>query len=158
MGVQNIQDHAMYQSAQETKGIQKQEPVSASAAPEDNTANLSWEAIHDEYIHGERPEPTGLYKVTHDQEGNPKIRFDGPMKKSTAGGLSEPAEVSTVNTDQVDREIEKLKEKREQLEQQIATMKDSRKAEDLKKQLSQIENELRKKDNDAYRSQNAVFS
>ena len=158
MGIQNIQNHAMYQSAQETKGIQKQEPVSAPAAPEDTTDNLSLNAIHDEYIHGERPEPTRLYKVTHDQDGNPKIRFDGPMKKSTAGGLSEPAEASTVNTDKVDREIEELKEKREQLKQQISTMKDPRKAEDLKKRLSQIENELRKKDNDAYRSQNAVFS
>lgn len=184
MGVQNIQNHVMYQSAQGTKGIQKQEPVSAPAAPEDKTANQSEKAIHDEYIHGEKPEPTGLYELTHDEEGNPKIRFDSPVKKSTEGGLEEPleepldepskepsteavpakdepgkaTETTTVNTDKVDREIEKLKEKRNQLEQQIQTTKDPEKAEDLERQLSQIENELVKKDNDAYRRQNAVIS
>ena len=72
----------------------------------------------------------------------------------------EKAETCTTNTDKVDREIEKLKEERDQLEQQIRTTKDPDKAEgrDLKRQLAQLENELRQSDNDAYRRQNAVIS
>lgn len=174
MEIQTIQNHAIYQSAQETNGMQRQEP--APAAPEDKTADLSEKAIHDEYIHAEKPAPTGLYEIAHDEEGKPKIRFDSPMKKSAEGGLSKPsektpkeagpakgeqgkaAETSTANTDQVDREIKELKEKREQLEKKIRTTKDPEKADDLERQLSQIENELLQKDNDAYRRQNALFS
>lgn len=35
---------------------------------------------YDEYIPGEKREPIGLYKLTHDDEGNPIIEFDDPMK------------------------------------------------------------------------------
>ena len=85
---------------------------------------------------------------------------EGPSKEA-APAKGEPgrkAETCTTNTDKVDREIEKLKEERDQLEQQIRTTKDPDKAEDLKRQLAQLENELRQKDNDAYRRQNAVIS
>lgn len=62
------------------------------------------------------------------------------------------------NTDQVDREIEKLKKKKEQLKQQINTCEDPEKAEKLKKELALVENELRQKDNDGYRRSHTVFS
>ena len=139
-----------------------------------NASKQSGLPEYDEYIPGEKREPIGLYKLTHDDEGNPIIEFDDPMKadnvspqeaegpsKEAAPAKGEPgrkAETCTTNTDKVDREIEKLKEERDQLEQQIRTTKDPDKAEDLKRQLAQLENELRQKDNDAYRRQNAVIS
>lgn len=83
--------------------------------------------------------PTGLYKLAHD---------DPPKEAGTC----------TTNTDKVDREIEKLKEERDQLEQQIRTAKAPDKIEDLKRRLARLENELRQKDNDGYRRQNAVIS
>lgn len=63
------------------------------------------------------------------------------------------------NTDNVDREIEKLKEEKEQLEQQIkAAAGDKEKVKVLEKKLAQIEGELSQKDNDTYRRKNAVIS
>ena len=169
MSVQGIGNHAAHQLPQEMRGIQRQEPV-AAPVPQNDTDKPSKQSglpEYDEYIPGEKREPIGLYKLSHDDEGNPIIEFDDPMKadnaspKEAAPAKGEPgrkAETCTTNTDKVDREIEKLKEERDQLEQQIRTTKDPDKAEDLKRQLAQLENELRQKDNDAYRRQNAVIS
>lgn len=60
----------------------------------------------------------------------------------------------TANTDRADREIENLKRKQQQLEQQIRAASDDERKE-LEKKLEQVEGELRQKDNDAYRRQNA---
>lgn len=67
------------------------------------------------------------------------------------------AEKCTTNTDKVDREIEKLKEEKKQLEQQIkAAAGEEEKVKEWKKKLAQIEMELSWKDNDTYRRQNSV--
>lgn len=103
----------------------------------------------DAYIRGEQSgtKPSGLYRLGQDENGNPKVLFDDPKK---------PAEQCTANTDQTDREIQKLKEERKQLEQQIKTASgDEKRVRELEKRLAQIENELSQKDNDAYRRQHA---
>lgn len=64
---------------------------------------------------------------------------------------------TTTNTDDIDREIEKLKEKKKQLEQELKTADESKK-EDLEAQIQQLEMELLQKDNDTYRRNNAVVS
>ena len=64
-------------------------------------------------------------------------------------------EVWEGNSDKVDREIEKLKRKQQELEQRLNTETDEAKIKDLERQLSQVEQELRQKDNDAYRRQHA---
>ena len=64
---------------------------------------------------------------------------------------------TTTNTDDVDREIEKLKEKKKQLEQELKTSDESKK-EDLEAQIQQLEMELLQKDNDTYRHNNAIIS
>ena len=61
------------------------------------------------------------------------------------------------DTDKVDREIEKLKEKKARLEQEIRTAEDDQKKR-LEQELRQVEAELAQKDNDNYRRQNAVVS
>ena len=96
--------------------------------------------LQDEYISSERSgkKPTGLYRVGQDENGNRKIFFDDPKaghakeqddrseksedgKAPKVGGDSQgkPAEKCVTNTDKVDREIKKLKEKKQELEQQI---------------------------------------
>ena len=55
------------------------------------------------------------------------------------------------------REIEKLKRKKKELEQKVNRESDPDKAEDLKKQLAQVERELSQKDNDSYRRRHTVF-
>ena len=113
----------------------------------------------DEYISSEKSgnKPSGLYRMGQDENGNPKILYDDPKKvpKKSATGK---AEECTTNTDAVDREIEKLKEEKRQLEQQIQAETDDEKVKELEKKLAQVEAELNQKNNDTYRRQNAVVS
>ena len=102
----------------------------------------------DEYISSEKSvsRPIGLYRMGQDENGNPKVLYDDSEKCIT-------------NTDKVDREIKKLKEQKQQLEQQIkAASGDEEKVKELEKKLSRIEGELSQKNNDTYRRQNAVIS
>ena len=65
-------------------------------------------------------------------------------------------EVTVASTDKVDAEIERLKAKQTQLLQKISSTRNP--DADLQRQLAQIENELRQKDNDTYRRQHTEFS
>ncbi|MBD5519621.1 MAG: hypothetical protein HDR03_00030 [Lachnospiraceae bacterium] len=125
----------------------------------------------DEYISSEQSgsRPSGLYHMGKDENGNPKVVYDDPKKADGAdekgqpkAGASSPEddeEEVTANTDKVDREIKKLKEKKQQLEQQIkAVSGDEEKSKELKKKLSQVERELSQKDNDTYRRAHAVIT
>ncbi|MBR0092421.1 MAG: hypothetical protein IJP92_12055 [Lachnospiraceae bacterium] len=66
-------------------------------------------------------------------------------------------EQTTVNTDQVDREIERLKQKKQALEQQLRTAQNEQQREALERELQMIESALSFKDNDTYRKQNAIM-
>ena len=149
----------------------------------------------DEYISSEKSgkKPTGLYRVGQDENGNRKIFFDDPRAdhadgkddrsgegedgkgpKVSGDNQGKPAEKCVANTDKVDREIKKLKEKKQQLEQQIQSASGDEapfghpsmpsgnnkenKIRELEKKLAQVENELSQKDNDTYRRQNASVS
>lgn len=138
----------------------------------------------DEYISSEEAgdRPSGLYRMGQDENGNPKVLYDDPKKRGSADGSGQPEvkqdnpngneqpkiksgspkdneEKCTGSTDKVDREIEKLKEQKKQLEQQIrAASGDEKKEAELKKKLARVESELSRKDNDTYRRQNTVFS
>ncbi len=67
------------------------------------------------------------------------------------------SETTTTNTDMVDRELEKLKEKKTKLEQELLTA-DETKRQELQMQLDQVNMELTLKNNDAYRRQHSVIS
>lgn len=125
----------------------------------------------DAYISSEKSgaRPSGLYRVEQDGNGGRKIFYDDPKKNDDADGKKQPkigegnpgkpAEKCTTNTDKVDREIEKLKEKKQQIEQQIrSAVGDPKKVQELEKKLTQVENELSQKDNDTYRRQQASVS
>lgn len=62
------------------------------------------------------------------------------------------------DTGKVDREIEQLKKKRAELEQRLSTETDEAKIQELKRQLSQVERELRQKDSDGYRRQHTAVT
>lgn len=127
-------------------------------------------ALQDEYISSEKSgaKPSGLYRLGQDENGKRKVFFDDPKKsggdkgknsevKSASSEKSE--EKCTANTDKVEREIRKLKENQQQLEQQIrAASGDEEKVRELERKLAQVEGELSQKDNDAYRKQNASVS
>lgn len=104
----------------------------------------------DEYIPSEDDKPIGLYKPSEDENGDPCINYDNPEKK-------DKSEKCTANTDKVDREIKKLKEKAKQLRQQLKSASED-KRDELVKQLRAVETELSQKDNDSYRRENTIFS
>lgn len=83
------------------------------------------------------------------------LHFNDDEKARLAGRLPEK-EVTKANTDKMDAEIQKLKLKKAQLEQKIYSAQNP--DENLQKQLAQIENELRQKDNDTYRKAHTQFS
>ncbi|MBE6014239.1 MAG: hypothetical protein E7241_02570 [Lachnospiraceae bacterium] len=136
--------------------------VDTSRKQEEIKSNTGWQ-MTDEYLHTEPVK--GLYKPGKDEDGNPKIDYVDPNKElspksAKAQESSEEPENSssaTTDTDRVDREIEKLKEKKARLQQEVNSADESEKQR-LQQELLQVEAELAQKDNDAYRRQNAVVS
>ena len=150
--------------------------------PEDEAPRRSLKRAMDEYVPEEKQEPTGRYWLGKDENGQSKIYFDdpgqavgqseklaelpnadapernkdveGPDKKASG----DKVEGCTCSTDKVDREIEKLKKERAELERQINSETDDTKIKELEKKLSQLESELSQKDNDTYRRQHSTFS
>lgn len=110
----------------------------------------------DEYVPEEQPEPSGRYWMGRDEDGQPKINFDDP--EQAAGAPKKPEEKWVGDTGKVDREIEKLKKKKQELEQRLNIEADEAKIKDLERQLAQVERELQQKDNDTYRKQHSTFT
>ena len=143
--------------------------------PEEEIQPRSHRPVTDEYIPEKKPEPSGRYWPGRDEDGRPKICFDNPEQAENAAGEAadtpaqaksaegpeksgEDGERCTCDTSKVDREIEKLRKKQQELEQRISRETDETKAEHWKRELAQVEKELRQKDTDAYRRQHAVYT
>lgn len=72
------------------------------------------------------------------------------------GDRAESSETSTTDTGKVDTEIRNLRREKERLMQQIREASgDEKKEAALKEKIARIDMELRLKDNDTYRRQNA---
>ena len=82
---------------------------------------------------------------------------DKDIKVSSEGLSDKASQTTTMDTNNVDREIEKIKNKKAQLEQQLYSVGETKKKE-LEQELRQVEAELAQKDNDAYRRKNAMVS
>ena len=67
------------------------------------------------------------------------------------------SEKTTTDTDRVDKEVEKLKRRKAQIEQDLVSAKEEDK-ENLENELRAVKAELAQKDSDSYRRQNAVIS
>ena len=149
--------------------------------PEEEARDRQLKPVMDEYIPEEPQEPSGRYWMGKDEDGQPKIYFDDPERAADAPkqpedapeaeepkqagqgakgpeGKKDKEEVWEGNTDKVDREIEKLKKKQQELEQRLNTETDEAKIKDLEHQLAQVEQELKQKDSDTYRRQNAAYT
>ena len=149
MDLTNIALRSTAQPVQGAREVRGSAPVSG-AVPAAGEKEQGAAPLYDTYVPEDRSvkQSAGLYRLSHDENGTPKIEFDRP----------ETAEETTTSTDAVDQEIQALKKKREQLEQQLNAAEDPAQARKLEQQLAQTESELQQKDNDAYRRQNAVIS
>ncbi len=126
----------------------------------------------DQYTPEEAHIPTGLYWMGKDEDGQPAIFFDDPeVQVDRSPGQKDAeelrpekltptkkAETVTANTDQVDQEIRKLREEKEQLQQQLNSETDQQKIKELERKLATVQRELEQKDNDAYRRQHTVLT
>ena len=149
--------------------------------PEEEAQGRQLKPVMDEYVPEEPQEPSGRYWMGKDEDGQPKIYFDDPERAADAPkqpedapeaeepdsadqgakgpeGKKDKGETWECNTDKVDREIEKLKKKQQELEQRLNTETDEAKIKDLEHQLAQVEQELKQKDSDTYRRQNAAYT
>ena len=147
--------------------------------PEEEAQGHQLKPVMDEYVPEEPQEPSGRYWMGKDEDGQPKIYFDDPERAADAPRQPEDApeaeepkqagqgakgpegkknkdETWECNTDKVDREIEKLKKKQQELEQRLNSETDEAKIKDLEHQLAQVERELKQKDNDTYRRQHTT--
>lgn len=162
--------HMIFSAAYETnqvtdKMIEKEEPIQQ----EIQKTNLN----RDTYLPEEPQDSIGRYWLGKDENGNPKIYSDEVKQSKDTSGTEDEKKRSaedvqkqstnqkmqkcTVNTDKVDREIEKLKEKKTELEQKLRMETEESKKQKLERELSQVEQELRQKDNDAYKRQHAEY-
>lgn len=107
----------------------------------------------DEYVPSEGKEPIGIYSVTPDENGEPRISFD----KSDDNADEPKEETVTGNTDNVDREIKNLRNKAQMLSRKLSSA-DENIAEEIQRELEQVNAELAQKDNDEYRRQHTVFT
>lgn len=165
---------------------EKVQGASKVQKPEEEAQGRPLKPVMDEYIPEEPQEPSGRYWMGKDEDGQPKICFDdgpraadAPKQPESAPDARKPDaeepeqadqgakgperkkdkdEVWECNTDKVDREIEKLKKKQQELEQRLSTETDEATIKDLEHQLAQAEQELKQKDNDTYRRQNATYT
>ena len=131
--------------------------------PEAQASDRSPAPVVDEYVPEEKQEPSGRYWLGRDEDGRPKVYFDDPERADdnpapAMKATEDKTERCTGSTDQVDREIERLRRRKETLEQQIRSQTDEAKIKDLERKLTQVERELAQKDNDTYRRQHTVFS
>ncbi len=93
----------------------------------------------------------------NDLDAPPADQDDKDEKEPDSSPSEEDGEViTTINTDRVDSEIRKIREEKKQIEQEMrrATGDDTESAK-LEQRLEFIESELKMKDNDAYRMQQA---
>lgn len=105
-----------------------------------------------------RAQPAGAEGVepAAPTDGEPEAPEAGKPSKDGKPARSE--ERCKGSTDKVDREIKRLRKRREELAARLRAEDDPAKAKTLERQLAQVENELRQKDNDAYRRQHTQFT
>ena len=160
---------------------EKVQGASKVQKPEEEAQGRQLKPVMDEYVPEEPQEPSGRYWMGKDEDGQPKIYFDDPERAADARkapegtpeaggpdptgqgakgpeGKKDKGEVWECDTDKVDREIEKLKKKQQELERRLNTETDEAKIEDLERQLAQVERELKQKDNDTYRRQHTTVT
>ena len=152
-------------AAQPLTGVDKVLGAPKAQRPGEETAGRPLKPVMDEYVPEEKQEPSGRYWMDKDEDGQPKIIFDDPSKSeppeqgpAAEGPEKKDEKVERCDTGKVDREIEKLKKKREELERRLSAETDEARIKDLERQLAQVERELKQKDNDAYRKQHTTFT
>lgn len=124
--------------------------------------------VYDRYFFPEIEGEAGAYpaKNSSKEENIMSMRIGEDFRNNSMAGVPEKnnqapgerpekPETCTGNTDRVDAEIKKLRQEKEQLMKQLREVSGNEKQEaELKQKITEIDVELRMKDNDTYRRQN----
>ena len=115
--------------------------------------NVPGRRTRDEYVPGPDRTPDSGKLPEKGEEPDKNARKTGGKEpdKDAKKADGEKPEWCRGSTDKVDREIEKLKKRKSELEGQLRTEQDDRKIQSLERELAQVERELSQKDNDGYR-------
>lgn len=110
--------------------------------------NVPGQRIRDEYVPGpDRTPESGKLPESGEEPDKAAKKADGKKTERYMG-----------STDKVDREIEKLKKRKSELEGQLRMEQDESKVQSLERELAQVERELSQKDNDGYRRRHMVMT
>lgn len=150
-------------AAQRTWPVRMDEYIRGdSCPPEEEAPEKAKEAAPEKTRPGKAGEaaPEKAGEADPEKAGPEKTGPENPEKAAPEkAGKKRKAERCVGNTDEVEREIRKLKKRKQQLEQQIAQSGDSPdRQQKLQKELDQVENELKQKDTDSYRRQHTKFT
>lgn len=169
------------------KTVEETQGAAGIRRPEEEAQGRPRRPAMDVYAPEVKQEPCGRYWMGRDEDGQPKVCFDDPeragapqgpgaapgAKEPDAPGAGGPGQAQGAkgpkgeqgkeercvgDTGKVDREIERLKKERRELEERLGTETDEARIEDLERRLAQVERELSRKDNDAYRKQHSTFT
>ena len=131
-------------------------------------------AKYDRFELEEEEDTPGTYKISKDENSNLIIEYQPHGQQGATAG-SAPAQAPgneadpkaeepsvmkcTVDTSDVDAELKQLQVKTQRLQQQIQQASgDSNRVEELERQLTEADAELRAKSSDSYRKQNSSFT
>ncbi len=142
------------QTAQQAQKLQRAEEVRQplQEKPVEQAAKGEFYQEPDQYSPKDAEPASGLYWQEPGEDG-PKVKFSDPEKAD-----EKPLNVTAMNTDQVDREIERLRKKVKELKSQLDRTQEGPEQKRLERQLKQAESDLKRKDNDTYRRQHAKIS
>ncbi len=144
-----IENNLSISSVRQANSVKSTEPAPKAENKEIETIPEN----RDEYVPSEEKQPIGLYSVSHDDDGNPRVSSDDEKSNSDYSGN----DTITANTDKVDRELKALREKEQALRQKLRSADEST-ADDIRREFEKVTAELAQKDNDEYRRSNAVFT
>ncbi len=147
-------------------GIEKTEnTVKAEAEKKDVSKELPYEMKEnfDTFEHQVKPRPLGVYELSFDEEGNRTIKFENPDEDAVHKSKDSDSEKfqivkTTINTDAVDNEIEKLKETLEKIKQRLSSNISPEEEDMLKKEADRLEAEIKQKDSDSYYRQRGIIT
>lgn len=149
----NVSSHITAQQAQKVQRAQEAKQPGQEKPVEASRQSARFYQEPDQYIPQQPEEASGLYWTEPGEDG-PKVNYSDPEKAPE----KEVSNVTTTNTDDVDREIERARKKVEDLQSQLDRAQEGPQRERLERQLHQAQGELERKDNDTYRRQHAKIS
>ncbi len=122
--------------------------------------NVPGQRIRDEYVPGpDRTPESGKLPESGEEPDKAAKKADGmEPDKAAKKADGKKTERYMGSTDKVDREIEKLKKRKSELEGQLRMEQDESKVQSLERELAQVERELSQKDNDGYRRRHMVMT